>query len=262
MALAVACLVLVTFEKYAIPNDYNLVSFCFFGTITAYNFVKYTEIIRIQKKGIQNRLKMVSALSLIAFGFAVFFFFQLKEKSQWIVFISSVFTLLYTLPVFPKRDNFRNWAGIKIYIVTLCWVAITVFLPVINSEIPIENNIFIFALQRFILVFVLILIFEIVDLAKDNPNLKTIPQQIGIQKTKILGCILLILFCVLELLNNNRNFNNQDQYLTLLLKFDIAILIALFLAFANEKRTRYYTSFWVESIPILWWLLLLLLQNY
>jgi hypothetical protein len=30
------------------------------------------------------------------------------------------------------------------------------------------------------------------------------------------------------------------------------------LAFANEKRTKYYTSFWVESVPILWWILLLI----
>jgi len=39
------------------------------------------------------------------------------------------------------------------------------------------------------------------------------------------------------------------------LNFDIAvgIVTTLFLAFANEKRTKYYTSFWVESIPIFWW---------
>lgn len=251
VALAVACLVLVTFEKYVIPNDYNLVFFSFFGTLAAYNFVKYTEIIRIQKKDIRNRLKMVSVLSLISLGFAVFFFFRLKEKSQWIVLISSVFTVLYTLPVFPKMNNFRNWAGIKIYIVTLCWVAITVFLPILNSEIPIGNHVFIFALQRFILVFVLILIFEIVDLAKDSPNLKTIPQQIGVQKTKVLGYVLLFLFCVLEVLSSNYR----------ILVWMLAFATALFLAFANEKRSRYYTSFWVESIPIVWWLMLLVLQK-
>jgi hypothetical protein len=39
------------------------------------------------------------------------------------------------------------------------------------------------------------------------------------------------------------------------IEFSIAFVIALFLAFANEQRSRYYTSFWVESIPIVWWLL-------
>jgi hypothetical protein len=39
----------------------------------------------------------------------------------------------------------------------------------------------------------------------------------------------------------------------------IAIVTAFFLAFANEKRSKYYTSFWAESIPILWWFLLLIL---
>ena len=115
-------------------------------------------------------------------------------------------------------------------------------------------------MQRFALIFVLILIFEIIDLSNDDPHLKTVPQQMGVKRTKILGYILLIIFCVLELFNSNVNGNLNFQFFSqqLLLIFAIAILVALFLAFANEKRSKYYTSFWVESIPIVWWLLLLL----
>jgi len=40
----------------------------------------------------------------------------------------------------------------------------------------------------------------------------------------------------------------------------IAVITALFLAFANEKRSKYYTSFWVESVPIVWWLCVLFLK--
>jgi hypothetical protein len=36
----------------------------------------------------------------------------------------------------------------------------------------------------------------------------------------------------------------------------LTFAIAVALAFANEKRSKYYTSFWVESIPVVWWLLL------
>jgi len=46
------------------------------------------------------------------------------------------------------------------------------------------------------------------------------------------------------------------------LNFVIAIIIALFLFFANQKRSKYYTSFWVESIPVFWLLLILFFDRY
>ena len=42
---------------------------------------------------------------------------------------------------------------------------------------------------------------------------------------------------------------------SLLMKMCIAGSTLLFLLFSNEKRSKYYSSFWVESIPILWMIL-------
>jgi hypothetical protein len=80
-----------------------------------------------------------------------------------------------------------------------------------------------------------------------------VPQQIGVKRTKILGLLLLIPFYFLELLKSNFDANQ------LIVNLIIVIMIALFLLFANEKRTKYYTSFWVESVPIIWWLMVLFL---
>jgi hypothetical protein len=162
---------------------------------------------------------------------------------------------VYTIPFFPNRKNARNWVGIKIYIVALCWVGVTIFLPFIDAEIAITSNFYLISIHRFILVFVFILVFEIIDLAYDDPYLLTVPQQIGVRQTKWLGFILVVLFCGLGFYNANFKI----QYPLLIIEFVIATLITLFLAFANEKRSKYYTSFWVESVPILWWLLLVLL---
>jgi hypothetical protein len=140
--------------------------------------------------------------------------------------------------------------------VALCWVGVTVVLPVLNAEIPVTSDFYLKCIQRFILIFVLILIFEIIDLANDDPHLQTVPQQIGVRRTKMLGYILLMIFCTLELFNSNFNANIEHLVLVII----IAIITALFLAFANEKRSKYYTSFWAESVPILWWLMLVLFQ--
>jgi hypothetical protein len=34
------------------------------------------------------------------------------------------------------------------------------------------------------------------------------------------------------------------------------------LAFANQKRHKYYTSFWAESIPIFWWLMVAFFEKH
>jgi hypothetical protein len=126
-------------------------------------------------------------------------------------------------------------------------------LPVLNANVSITSDFYLKCIQRFILIFVLILIFEIIDLAKDDPHLKTVPQQIGVKRTKHLGFFLLALFFGLNFFSFVVDVD--FEYSSLI----ITIVAAFFLAFANEKRSKYYTSFWAESVPILWWLMLVLL---
>jgi hypothetical protein len=41
----------------------------------------------------------------------------------------------------------------------------------------------------------------------------------------------------------------------------ISIITGMFLLFSTENRPRYFTSFWVESIPIMWLILTVLFLN-
>jgi hypothetical protein len=253
VALSCFALVRITQHYFNISKDFQIGYFAFFGTIVGYNFVKYEALARAKKAQMKNKLKAIAVLvflSLIAVGF---YFFQLQRITQIISIVFLILTLLYTLPFFPNRKNARNWAGIKIYIVALCWVGVTVVLPVLNAGISITSDFYLKCIQRFILIFVLILIFEIIDLAKDDPHLKTVPQQVGVKRTKQLGFLLLALFFGLNFFSFIIDVNFEYS------SFVIAIVTALFLAFANEKRPKYYTSFWVESVPVLWWLMLVLL---
>jgi hypothetical protein len=256
IAFSVYSLVRMTQFMFHITDDKPTLYFAFFGTIVGYNFVKYDALARSQKLQMRRELMGIAFISLISLIAAGYYFFQLKQTTKIIGFLFLVITLLYTLPFFPNRRNARNWAGIKIYIVAFCWVGVTLVLPIINADIAITSDFYLKCVQRFLLVFVLVLIFEIIDLQKDDPHLKTVPQQIGVKNTKILGYVLLLLFCILEFFNSNF----QYSYLLLNLIFAIAIVIGLFLAFVNPFRSKYYTSFWVESVPILWWILVLVFK--
>jgi hypothetical protein len=252
VALSVFSLVKMTQFMFSISNDSCVGYFAFFGTIVGYNFVKYDALARSQKLQMRKQLKAITLVSFLALVVAVYFFFQLQNVTKGIGIFFFVLTLIYTLPFFPNKKNARNWAGIKIYIVALCWVGVTLVLPIINAEIEITSDFYLKCIQRFIVVFVLILIFEILDIKNDDPHLQTVPQQIGVKKTKVLGYFLLLIFCVLELFNSNFKTSLKPFLLVVL----VAIMVALFLYFVNEQKSKYYTSFWVESVPIFWWLLL------
>jgi hypothetical protein len=258
VALSCFALVQITQMGFHISQQNEVGYFAFWGTVVGYNFVKYEELARAKRLQMRKQLRWIALFTFGSFIMVGYYFFQLERITQIVAVIFLGLTMLYTLPFFPNRQNARNWVGVKIYIVSFCWVGATVFLPLLNADIVPTISIGILSIQRFILIFVLILIFEIIDLRYDNPNLRTVPQQIGVKNTKILGFTLLALFCVLELININYNGNFNTQFLFLPLVFAIAIA----LAFANEKRSKYYTSFWVESIPILWWICLLYFQKH
>lgn len=250
VAFASASLVLMTLHMFHLPADWPMVSFVFFGTVVGYNFVKYDALTRTATLLGSSRLKIYAILSFFCLLVAGLSFLYLHLQTQVIAVLVLLVTLLYTLPFFPNRRNARNWAGVKIYIVSLCWVGVTLALPVINADIPITSDFFIKCLQRFIFIFVLILIFEIIDTSTDDPHLKTVPQQIGVPATKWLGVILIAIFYFLEFLKFG--FESVQLFINAV----IVVLMMGFLAFADETRPKYYSLFWAEMLPIVWLLLL------
>ncbi|MHC0443379.1 hypothetical protein [Flavobacterium sp. 3-210] len=251
VALSCYALVRITFHFFHIHYDESMALFVFFGTIVGYNFVKYDALVRVKKKPVGIQLKIIAVLSFVSLILVGYYFFHLKRITQIVSVLIFAITALYTLPFFPNRKNARNWAGVKIYIVALCWVGATLVLPLINAEISFSTDFFIKCIQRFILVFVLILVFEILDLANDDPHLQTVPQTIGVKRTKILGFSLLVPFWILGILS----FTLHDLIINLIM----VVTLMLFIFFANTNRSKYYTSFWVESVPIFWWLMILFL---
>lgn len=256
VAFAVYALIRITFLKLNIPYDESVAYFGFYGTIVGYNFIKYDELARVKKIELTNKFKMIIAISFISFIATIYYFFELKTKTKYIGFLALLITILYTLPFFPNRNNLRNWSGIKIYLVAIVWVGVTVFLPIINADYDLSFIVILKSIQRFILVFVLMLIFEIIDLKIDNQYLKTIPQQIGVFKTKLLSYMLLMLFALLD-------FFRSGFYLkSIVVTISITSILAFFVYFASTLRNKYYTSFWVESIPFFWLLCIMFSKLY
>ncbi|WP_339889307.1 hypothetical protein [uncultured Flavobacterium sp.] len=251
VALAVYALICITFFKLNISYDEPVAYFGFFGTIVGYNFIKYDELARIKKIKLTKTFKAIIFLSILSALATFYYYLELKTKTKLIGFGALLLTILYTLPFFPHRTNMRNWSGLKIYLVAIAWVGVTVLLPVINADMDFSIIVILKCIQRFFFVFILMLIFEIIDLQFDEKFLETIPQKLGEKQTKNLIYLLVLVFLALEYFKPNITLNQFA------VTFLVAIILGLLTYFASSKRNKYFTSFWVESMPFFWLILLL-----
>ncbi|WP_238987311.1 UbiA prenyltransferase family protein [Confluentibacter flavum] len=260
VALSVFSLTWITLLEYDIPYDTDVLYFVFFSSITGYNFVKYFGISKFHIR-LATWLKAIQVFSFFSFLMLCYYILKLNTASLLCIVGFGLVTFFYTMPFLPTRFfienqyNLRRISGLKVYFIAFVWSGVTVFLPLINNDRSIDGDVVITSIQRFLFVIVLMLPFEIRDLQYDSLKLATIPQKIGVRWTKIIGALLLICFCFLEFFKNNVTLN----YLIVL--FAIALITMLFVIVSKKNQGIYYSSFFVEGLPILW-LIMLLFLNY
>ena len=258
VALAVYALSWITLKKLNINGDATILYFNFFATITGYNFVKYFGIAKWHHRSLANWLMVIQVFSLVCFGLMCYYALQLQNNSLMLITGFGMITFLYAIPFLPKKwyldtqQNLRDISGLKVYVIALVWCGVTVILPIFNNNGMFSQDAIITIIQNFILVIALMLPFEIRDLNYDSLKLATIPQKIGVKNTKRLGYILVLLFYFVEYFKDNIDATG------LLFQCVISIILCVFIYFANEDRNAYYTSFWVEALPVIWMLLMLL----
>jgi len=257
VALAVYAMTRITLIQFELDYDENVLYFVFFATITGYNFVKYFGVAKFHHRSLAYWLKVIQVFSFIAFIAMSYYAFRLEIKTLLYISVFGLITFLYAIPLIPmhhfrdSQKNLREIGGLKVYVIALVWAFTTVLLPLIDNDIAINADVIITSVQRFIFVIVLMLPFEIRDLNYDSLKLATIPQSIGVKHTKIIGVFLLIVFLFLEYFKDELT---ENSILTTLI---IMAITLLFVVFSNKKQSKFYSAFWVESLPVLWLTLLL-----
>ncbi len=256
VALAVFALVKITEFYCDLPNNSNLNYFIFFGTITGYNFVKYAGVAKLHHRSLTSSLKVIQVFSFCCFVLMCFYAYQLHLATLLLSLPFVVLTFLYAVPFLSGfAKNLRQISYLKILIVAFVWAGFTVIIPVFDSEQTIGLSTLLLALQRFMLIVVLVLPFDIRDVKYDAISLQTIPKKIGVDQTKRLGLMLLIISLILEYLNPV-NTSVKTPFMVFF------FLVVVFLMRSKITQNKYYSSFWVEALPQFWWLLLLGFHNF
>ena len=248
VALSAYALLQITALYFDLPYNESIALTVFFGTITGYNFVKYAGVAKFHHRSLTKNLRAIQLFSLGCFLLLGYYLWQLPKMFWYVLIPLGVLTFLYAMPVFNRfQKNLRSISYLKIVVVALVWTGVTVLLPLYKSYAIYEYSYLL--VQRFLFVVVLILPFDIRDVQYDAVALQTIPKRIGVAQTKKLGYILLMICVVLEFVIAPNEVFRKTFFL-------IFILLTIVLMRTSVTQSKYYSSFWVEAVPIFWWILL------
>lgn len=244
VALSVVSLASISLSLSQYELSISMLIFIFCIALFAYNFIKFFPIIR----EITNHdfPYIIFLLSLLCLLLSLYLFIQLTFLSKIVVVTGGILVLLYTFPMNKGLNNLRNTKGWKVYLVVLTWILITVCLPFLSTTI-FDIRLFIqLVLIQGIYIFVAILPFDIRDLDSDSKCLNTIPQKLGVSKSKILGYVLLFVNSIFTIICFDFI---SPMSLSSITSF---IVLAFLLKLSYPNKSKYLSSLWVESIPFFW----------
>lgn len=246
VALAVISLLYVFTLSLEVLADKNLVFTLFFGTITGYNFVKYASVAKLYHRSLTRSLRVIQVFSLVCFLLMGFYAIKLPVRTLAVFGLIGFLTFAYAVPLI-SRKNIRSLSGLKIYVVAICWGLAVVIAPTVHYNFLITEVVLLKTLQIIFFVIALIIPFDIRDIVYDLNYLKTIPQQFGISQAKIIATILMLIFFGLEIY--------LQGVLGGLIVFPVCLLTITLVVLMPLKASKYYCSFYIESIPIFYGLI-------
>ena len=200
-------------------------------------------------KLILNRLNRADRLSLLALS-SVIVFLAAKQEINVMLYLSHllILSVLYDVPTQSYRSNLfplRSIPFIKILIIAYVWASISSGLPTLAMDGSINSTqvVMQFAMN-FLFILSITLPFDIRDMHTDN--IVTIPQHMGIRKTKILAICCLLFFSILF-------YSITESWL--ILPFSSIIFLLIINTFSTKKS--YYFSFFLDGTIILYFFMVM-----
>ncbi|MEN9336700.1 MAG: hypothetical protein RLZZ500_1687 [Bacteroidota bacterium] len=204
----------------------------FFGTVVAYNALKYSAVLRYKQK-LNLKIILIIIISLVAAMGYVYLFWQQNVKTQYAWLVGMVGVGIY--PWLRPFGVFKLfWVSA---VVTYCTVMLSFMSQLLVPDLKI-------VLLQFLMVSALMIPFEIHDSVTDARALQTLPQKYGISTAKRIGYTLLFGFTLLQFL--------CVDPIHFLPNCGMAMGVAVAIHFTKINQSHWYTSFWVEALPWLW----------
>ena len=180
--------------------DFKITAFVFFSIVAAYTFLGIKISAANERLSISfssnKTIKLLAALLSLAATF--FLFFLLDKKIQAVCAVLGIATIAYMSPLFlnnKKVKGIRDIFILKSLWLGAVWSVATVLIPVISIKgFALSHTEVLFFMQRFCFITAIALAFNIRDYHVDfNNNMRTIATVAGVNATKFIGALLLLI---------------------------------------------------------------------
>lgn len=248
VGLAVVSLLGITALELNSQPDPKLLLFVFCATVVGYNFVRHYRTYSQTADSLPKPNWLFWLINLLCLATCAFCLFFLDAQILIVTAVLGLITLFYDFPL-DKSKNLRNRSGLKILLVGLVWTGFTVYPVVQQAGLELKGDVLLIFAQRFLFVILLTLPFEIRDLRKDDSSLGTLPQVLGVSGTRRFGFLIALIIVGLEL------GKSPYKQVNLVVLMYLVVMAYIGLLMAREDQGPYYSSFWVEGIPIVGYLI-------
>jgi len=193
-----------TYWFYGLPANAVLVAAVFCGTLFTYNFQRWAG--DLNQSAAYRPFKKVAMMG--AFAAMAICLWQLPPRAWVVLGIAGVLSVAYAVPVLSfrgKRCSLRHLPYLKAWIIVAVWLLVGVATPLIaavpDSPTPDPVSVVAFFLQQGAFIFALTTAFDIRDLPMDLPAQKTLPQTLGVARTRRLA-VQMMWFSLLASMSN------------------------------------------------------------
>jgi hypothetical protein len=228
--------------------------FIFSATLLIYN-LGYFKAIYSKEQSYREQARWMKARKtywvfsmLLALSIIFFLVSDFNFKSQLILgffgFLTTVY-IMHDLKLFGKYFSIRSIPYLKVFIVAFTWSAVTILPQLMTSEFYFNDSNWKWLLfERFFFILSITLMFDVRDLQHDPKNLHTIPQSIGITRSKWLSFFFLAIALV-GLFHLNLN---HYQFIAILMIYFLTLIMIYHSH--SDKDDIYYTGWFDGTIGL------------
>jgi len=242
------------FSLYAIFNDKINVFYAIFlvsSTVLSYNLIRIFSFrsIRFFIKRFMATYKLIffSAI-LLSSILSLFSYYYLPLRTKLILIPFMAMTLFYNLDAkWLPINRLRSNGIVKIMVVAIVWTGIVIIVPHFEYSYFTNKKWFFLLKTAFVFIYIMMLTmsFDQRDLLIDDKNLKTLPQ---LYKNKLF--YFYVVFNILLTLISINIFDTDWQLVISIIMINLSTFLCLK---STEHKSFYYTAFWIEGLPILWY---------
>ncbi len=238
--------------EYHLPVHTDYALFLFSAAVSGYFWLQWMHFttLRYECKTYYRQFFRFS-LAFFILNVVILFVLLFRLPVKLLVWIIPFGLILFFYNLRPSKKilAWRTIGLVKVLLVAFVWSGLTVFIPSVlwTNAIPFAKW-----TEVFLLVWMLMIPFDIRDLMLDAESIKTIPA-LGSRSTFIFTWVLFFLY----VLTGFYVWFHTHNLPALLIKITGGVIIITGVVLSRRYRSYYFTAFWVELIPVFMFLLLL-----